>query len=666
MRLQQSQAVAFAKEILHRQAPMTEARICMEEDSDLAEQSYRIQFEGNRIRVAASDEAGMMYALLDLADIDIGSLPADFTCTKDPYIQNRGIKFNIPLDARTPSYSDASSSAFENIPNVWKWEFWTSFLDAMARQKFNVLSLWSLSPFPSMVRIPEYPDLALEDVKRSTIPPRPEMSGQAMWTEDMAAGLYTVKKMTMDEKMAFWRRVMEYAKNRCIRIYLFTWNLFVYGTEGNRYGITCDQHNPVTADYLYCAVKALLRAYPLLAGIGVTAGENMAGDETDISFLRRTYGRAVEHVIRENPQRKVELIHRMQYARFPEIQRQFQNFKGTFSVSFKYAQAHMHTYTKPAFFPEFLRENPSEQRFWLTLRDDDYYLYRWGDYEFAAKFFEQIPKQQVKGFFIGADGFTWGADYTAYEEQHPLYLEKMWYKFALFGRLSYDIHASRSCFQRLLRQRFGDDADKLMQIWEAASRGFQLLHGTHWNDYDFQWYPEGCCRFLHPPVGKLVFADINEFIHCNAMPATPYQSVMEYCKDGKQPGRISPVEVAEELRKIADQVQMELPAFQKISNGELAATVADIQALGMLARYYADKLRAAVCLCTARIYPEKAMMRQQAVALLEGCAEQWKEYASFSGKHYRPQRLTRFGGRYVNFAAFNRSAELDVELAKFQ
>ena len=47
-------------------------------------------------------------------------------------------------------------------------EFWTRFLDEMARHRYNVLSLWSLSPFPSLVKVPEYPNVALADVKRKT------------------------------------------------------------------------------------------------------------------------------------------------------------------------------------------------------------------------------------------------------------------------------------------------------------------------------------------------------------------------------------------------------------------------------------------------------------------------------------------------------------------
>ena len=39
----------------------------------------------------------------------------------------------------------------------------------LARDRYNFVSLWNLHPFPSMVKVPEYPDVALNDVWRSKI-----------------------------------------------------------------------------------------------------------------------------------------------------------------------------------------------------------------------------------------------------------------------------------------------------------------------------------------------------------------------------------------------------------------------------------------------------------------------------------------------------------------
>ena len=51
---------------------------------------------------------------------------------------------------------------------MWSFDFWKEYIDNLAKYRFNYVSLWSLHPFPSMVKVPEYPDVALEDVQRST------------------------------------------------------------------------------------------------------------------------------------------------------------------------------------------------------------------------------------------------------------------------------------------------------------------------------------------------------------------------------------------------------------------------------------------------------------------------------------------------------------------
>ena len=131
-------------------------------------QSYAIRKRGAMVVVLGVDAAGAMYGGLDVAEaVRLGSM-ADLTDSDhSPHIERRGIKFNIPLDVRTPSYSDNSDSAQKNIGEMWSFDFWREFLDEMARRRFNVLTLWNLHPFPSIVKVPEYPDVALDDVQRT-------------------------------------------------------------------------------------------------------------------------------------------------------------------------------------------------------------------------------------------------------------------------------------------------------------------------------------------------------------------------------------------------------------------------------------------------------------------------------------------------------------------
>src|SRR3954454_10840313 len=134
-----------------------------------APQSYAIRRTEARgrvtIAVLGADPAGAMYGGLDVAEaIRLGAIGKTGDSDHSPHVAQRGIKFNIPLDRRTPTYSDSSDSAQSNIAEMWSMDFWREMFDEMARQRFNTISLWNLHPFPSIVKVSEYPDVALNDV----------------------------------------------------------------------------------------------------------------------------------------------------------------------------------------------------------------------------------------------------------------------------------------------------------------------------------------------------------------------------------------------------------------------------------------------------------------------------------------------------------------------
>lgn len=647
-------------------------------NAKLKKQAYRRTVK-EAVRIEASDDAGFMYGILDVADmLRKGEEIKEAEVT--PHLPNRGIKFNIPLDARTPSYSDASTSATKNILHMWEMDFWRDFLDRMAENKYNVLSLWSLSPFPSLVRIPEFPNACIDDVKITTRSFKAELSGKNIYDQDHRENLITVKKITIDEKIKFWQQVMEYAKDRCIRVFIFTWNLFVHGTEDSEYGLMDDQNNPATREFVYYGTKALLDTYPLLAGIGVTAGENMTFNgssvddkttfsSTDVGFIRETYGRGVEDYLKEHPERDITLIHRMQMARYDKIMEAYEGFPGKFEISFKYSQAHMYSSTKPRFIQEFLEEKAPNVKVWLTVRNDDYYMYRWGNPEFAREYLANMPLDCLNGFYMGPDGFTWGRDYIERKDnEHPLFIDRMWYMFKIWGQLSYNLSLTEAYFLRELQVKFAlleDDAKRLFTAWKEVSQIIPELNCTHWHHFDFQWYPEGCCMYLHKPVDKIVFANINEFVECEAITYGEYASVQEYVDStvkGEELKKISPVPQAASILghvKAAEELLKDL--WQVSSNKEYQKTLGDIKAMAVLGQYYGLKEQAAIDLAMYRRTKDKKY-QEEAVKKLKEAAPFWKQYSAMSVEAYIPQVLTRLCGK-VNVQEFDELADLDILLA---
>ncbi|MCX7013814.1 MAG: hypothetical protein NTW86_14895 [Candidatus Sumerlaeota bacterium] len=331
-------------------------------------QSYAIRrkAEGatNAWAVLGADAVGAMYGGLDLAEaIRLGTLDKVANADCSPYIARRGIKFNIPLDARNPSYSDAGDAAQRNIPEMWSMAFWRELLDEMARDRYNVLSLWNLHPFPSMVKVPEYPDVALPDVMRSTATLRRDASHSPteMWSRpEFMEHLEVVKTMTIEEKIEFWRAVMQYAHDRGIETYIFTWNIFTCGARG-KYGITDNRTNLITIDYFRKSVRELILTYPLLAGIGITAGEHMGKDIPDISkeqWLWKAYGEGVRDAKAIQPDRSVRMIHRYHQTDLNEILSAWKEYPDTLDLSYKYSVAHMYSSPAPPFAKKELAELP--------------------------------------------------------------------------------------------------------------------------------------------------------------------------------------------------------------------------------------------------------------------------------------------------------------------
>jgi hypothetical protein len=662
--------------------------------SGLTAQGYAIRHvkagQATRWWAIGRDAPGAMYGALDLAEgVRIGGLSAGGPASNllsdrqvNPHIANRGIKFNIPLDARTPSYSDDSTSAQANIAEMWTMEFWTAFLDAMARNRYNFLSLWSLSPFPSLVQVPEYPAIALPDVKKKSGPLwDATLTGTKMY--DPAWTLDTVKTMTIDQKIAFWRQVMQYARDRGVDVSIFTWNIFTYGTEGNAYGITDSPSNVTTKDYFRKSVRTLFNTYPLLSGIGITAGEHM-GDLTAAGkeqWLWDAYGLGVKDAMDAardpaspfyNPRRVIRLIHRAHQADLASIVSTFNQLPGyrdadsTLAFSFKYSQAHMYSSTKPLFIHEngWFASIPPGTKTWLTVRNDDMHYMRWGDPDFVRAYVTNLPDlSKIAGFYMGPDGYTWGREFVSKEpaSPRPLVVDKMWYSMLLWGRLSYDPSLPNSRFQAVLGARFpGARSDTLFEGWATVSKIIPLMTRFYWGSLDFMWYPEASWSLDgFESVQKMIDGRYKPMSASEDGESPRLMSIKAFV-DGEAPaGRLTPLQVADHLQQYADAALQRVDRLSPGADTELGQTVGDIKAMAWLGRYYAEKIRGAVDLYRYQ-KAGKTSDHRTATTHLQNAAANWRQYAAIWSSQYVGQVLTRMGPVPVDISAIQTYVDRDV------
>lgn len=639
------------------------------------EQSYVVrrkqQGAGMVVAVLASDAAGAMYGGLDVAEAlrvrQMETLPEG---PREPYLKKRGIKFNIPLDARTPSYSDNSTAAQANIPEVWSFEFWRDFLDEMARHRYNVLSLWSLHPFPSIVKVPEYPDVALDNVMRTRMEMNETFSfrGEDMVRPEMLGQLEVVRQLSIEEKIQFWRDVMQYAADRAIEVFWFTWNIFTFGAE-DKYGISPAQDNEATIAYFRASVRELVLTYPLLAGIGITAGEQMrdGGKYSKEQWLWATYGQGILDAQQRAPERKIRLIHRFHETSQREILDAWKDYPGTFELSFKYSIAHMYSIPNPPFIHDALRQLPADRKMWLTVRNDDVYSFRWADAEYARAYIRAIPQpERIAGFYMGPDGYCWGREFLSKEPKAPreLVMRKQWFSFLLWGRLSFDPDLPAGQFRAILAGHFPEaPAALLEQGWAAASSVFPLITRFFWGDIDLRWFPEACLS--HPRASG--FYTVRHFVEGVTMPGSGVLNLRQWravILDGAKVEGLSPLEIANQLGNAA---LRSLGVVAEIGNrakagSELAATLNDVEAMGFLAHYYAAKIRAAAALALFDRTGEEAH-RQEGVRILEDASRHWRRYAEAYTRHYRqPLLYNRVG--FVDIPKFQRYVDDDIAIAR--
>lgn len=567
------------------------------------------------IWVLGRDDAGVMYGGLEVAEIiRVRGIETVGNQLQNPYMKVRGTKFNIPLDLRTPTYSEFSDAAQNNMEEMWNFEFWKEYIDNLARYRYNTISLWSMHPFPSMVKVPEYPDIALDDVHKSTADFEETYSlhGRYFDAPEIVNNYEVIKEITIDEKIDFWQRVMAYGKSRNVQFYIVTWNIWVYGTEG-KYGITDKLENPVTVDYFRKSVKQLVLTYPDLAGIGLTTGENMyaytATQKEEWAFA--TYGKGVLDALEEQPDRKFTFIHRQHETDANEINTIFQdvikNENINFVFSFKYAQAHVYSSTIQNFHHNFVEDIKGEnlKTLW-TLRNDDNYYFRWGAPDFVREFIKNIPYDISEGYYFGSDNYVWGREFLGKNSVEPRELEilKHWYSWKIWGRLGYNPDMGNERFVDIIQSRFPNvEAQEMFNAWQSASMVYPLVTGFHWAPLDFQWYIEASQAqpwASHTPSG---FHDINRFITLRTHNGTDNISIPDYTRaylSGSQIEGTTPLQVADQITHHADFSLNWVGGLNIGMDPELRITIDDIKTMALMGKHYAHKIRAATYLSLFR------------------------------------------------------------------
>lgn len=622
----------------------------------LGDQEYSLRVSGLGGKTGywalGGDRIGAMYGGIHIGEIVKGGSLASFKDEdQSPYIEKRGLKFNIPLDKRTPSFDDGGASANTNRKNIWDIDFWMEYFDVLARQRYNVLSIWNRHPFPSLVKVPGYEDIALQGV--------------------MDENYDMINNWSVDRKIEFWNEVLDLAYDRGIEIWPVVWNVELQGTEDNEYGINNEKGNEITIDYLRKSVKQLFLTYPRLAGIGVTAGEKMKQytDSEKEQWVWDTYGMGVMDVKQLQPERKIRFVHRHWLTDWDEIGSRFSQLPDGFEMALKYAQARLYSSATPSWAARQLRKIPMDMATWWNLRNDDIFIQRWGNPDFVKEYILYFPHKNkpcdqspclTAGYVMGSDRYFWGRESMSKNPQTPRQLEnqKHWYKFLLWGRLGYDPFTSDDLLIGLIQYRFPEaDAAKIFDAWKAASKIIPTVSMFHWWPWDYMWWVEKGTGNEWSDING--YHNINHVIENETQNVSGFTPIENFVK-GDTSG-ISPLEVANILEANANEALNAIESIEDGGNIELRETLGDIKSQAHFGLYWASKIRGGVELAYFRLNknPEH---KEKAISYLGKALEEWKNYAAQLDRFYEKVRFSGHG--VFDWDTLSSEVENDIEIAR--
>ncbi len=547
--------------------------------------------------VLGGDANGAMYGGLQLAEnIQFHDLGGTYDEQESPHLKNRGIKFNLPLDKESPTYFYGFEGTSHKlaVKDVWDMSFWKTWFDEMARHRYNVLSLWSPHPFTSMVNMEaEYPGIAINGVTGF----------------DDAGRSVKLNNLTIDEKIAYWRGVMKYGRERGFDIYMCNWNVFLSTAEG-KHGLTDSTDNEQTKVYLKKCVIKLLQTYPDLKGFGITVGEKMGklNASQKEEWAWDSFGQGVMQFANENPQRDIVFIHRQHDGDIDHILKHFAQLNDLPNVrvdlSCKYSEAHAHSTVTPSRWHRTGMEQGLGKHgimSWLTVRNDDFYFLHWAEPQFVRDYISGFPSTEkyVIGFYIGADGWVFAKDFTSknpfYKDRDALSIQRTWYMQKLWGRISYNPKISDDFFKQHLASRFPEvPSDKLFEAWSSASgairRANEQVTGKWQFDADF--WPEMWTG------DKWQGREGRHFSVADTKEATPFAgsklASLRETAEGKVGSKVSAWDNIEQVDALSTKALEILATLKPGKNVELQLTLKDLTAQAHLGQFNAEKFRAVI------------------------------------------------------------------------
>jgi hypothetical protein len=649
-------------------------RVTLAIDAQAPAEGFSVTVKGKNIAIAGGDARGLIYGALAVGEQMRNGIPIarlrDFS--DKPALAFRGIKFNTPWDTYRPS-----SALDQHYATARDLKFWEAFLDMMAENRFNALSLWTMHPFTYMIVPKNFPEAS-------------------KWTPAQFA-----------EWQHLYREIFRMAKERGLDTYVVFWSIFVSEEFSKAHNVAKENFYPhyyvpgdtsdITKRYLRESVTQMLEEYPDLDGIGVSHGEGMAG-MTPLArqqFVDEVYIAGALKAKRAQP---VKLIHRVPFssglssgpgvsADVEQVTRTAMEklgnkFSGPIWVEMKFNWSHGYSTPKlvkvhgGALGDTYFKPKPSNYKIVWQMRNEDFFALRWGVPDFIRQHIALNGTQDyVGGYFVGSETYIPALDYFTATRDPVAWtwaFQRQWLFYKLWGRLLYDPATPDSIFQDEFTRRYGVKARDLLQAYALASSTQLRLASLFDSRWDFTLYGEGMLALQ---------GEHTNYIGVDALIKQPtmdpdYVSVGDYVKslgDGTSfgAGRITPPMLIDMLERDNRQALRLVAGIDTTGNASLMYEVADVKTWANLGLHLAEKLRGAVALQMFRGSGDD-QQRQAAIDHLQKALACWDEVIRITRPIYQDMKLTHYNGNsfdanpdnLFHWARIRPEVAADIEVAR--
>ncbi len=526
-------------------------------------------FEVTGRNVTGSDERGLMYGLLEVAE-QIRSQGGLHDVKTAPHTAIRGIRRFIHN---------------AELESDWYYsrDYWDEYFSMLARERFNRFNLvfahqtdYLAPPYPFWVDVPEFPTIRARNLTPAQ----------------------------RDRNLEMLRHISQTAVDHGIDFTLGVWehNIQDYRKppmQPMTEGLTPDNIGP----YSYAALKKVLQLCPAISSVQMrTNGESGIPNERQVDFYRNF----VFHAIHDAG-RPVILDLRgwivaggmIKAAREVDIPVRLSTKYWAEDLGRPYQPAE--TYPNYSYL-NFLEKPRSYGFYWELWGLGSNRLLLWGNPAYVrravstfnlggAEGFEIDPPLAQKGFGNALGEWSIFSNSQSERMFWKWEFERYWLFYRLWGRLSYDPATPESAWMDEMKKRFGPAAPDVMDVYQSASQVINEIVAVHLADPNMYIWPE-----INP--GGLVDAYAQVLPSDWRYVATVSEAVRNRLNRNAS-AKQTPPETAEWFDDIAHRVDTALErarAKVKPMNREWLSSEPDFRVLALMARYHARKQRAAYAL----------------------------------------------------------------------